>query len=143
MFLLKKKTPNKSLLSSVLLLRISPQYLTVLLCEQKAVIILLLLTTHTLIATYLGTTGFSGGLPPPPLHVYLTWSVCPYVCMCFCAAFVCPAFLGSMPQYMALCMSLLVCHTQKFYLRCFKSDFSAVKSKFGLLIEQIEKTTSK
>ena len=35
------------------------------------------------------------------------------------------------------------CHTQKFYLRCFKSDFDAVKSKFGLLTEQIEKTTSK
>ena len=27
------------------------------------------------------------------------------------------------------------CHTQKFDLRCFKSDFDAVKSKFGLLIE--------
>ena len=27
------------------------------------------------------------------------------------------------------------CHTQSFYLRCFKSDFDAVKSKFGLLIE--------
>ena len=27
------------------------------------------------------------------------------------------------------------CHTQKFYLRCFKSDFDAVKSKFGLLNE--------
>ena len=27
------------------------------------------------------------------------------------------------------------CHTKKFYLRCFKSDFDAVKSKFGLLIE--------
>ena len=26
------------------------------------------------------------------------------------------------------------CHTQKFYLRCFKSDFDAVKSKFGVLI---------
>ena len=26
-------------------------------------------------------------------------------------------------------------HTQNFYLRCFKSDFDAVKSKFGLLIE--------
>ena len=25
------------------------------------------------------------------------------------------------------------CHTQNFYLRCFKSDFDAVKSKFGLL----------
>ena len=35
------------------------------------------------------------------------------------------------------------CHTQKSNLRCFKSDFDAVKSKFGLLIEQIEKTTSK
>ena len=33
------------------------------------------------------------------------------------------------------------CHTQKFYLRCFRSDFDAVKSKFGLLIEWIEKTT--
>ena len=27
------------------------------------------------------------------------------------------------------------CHTQNFYLRCFKSDFDAVKSKFGLLIK--------
>ena len=27
------------------------------------------------------------------------------------------------------------CHTQNFYLWCFKSDFDAVKSKFGLLIE--------
>ena len=27
------------------------------------------------------------------------------------------------------------CHTQKFYVRCFKSDFDAVKSKFDLLIE--------
>ena len=27
------------------------------------------------------------------------------------------------------------CHTQKFYLRCFKSDFDAVKSMFGLLNE--------
>ena len=27
------------------------------------------------------------------------------------------------------------CHTQHFYLWCFKSDFDAVKSKFGLLIE--------
>ena len=29
------------------------------------------------------------------------------------------------------------CHTQKFYLRCFNSDFNfdAVKSKFGLLLE--------
>ena len=27
------------------------------------------------------------------------------------------------------------CHTQNFYLRCFKSDFDAVKGKFGLLIE--------
>ena len=27
------------------------------------------------------------------------------------------------------------CHTQKFNLRCFKSDFDAVKSKFGLLNE--------
>merc|ERR1711954_135156 len=35
------------------------------------------------------------------------------------------------------------CHTQKFYLRCFNLDFDAVKSKFGLLIEQIKKTTSK
>ena len=36
------------------------------------------------------------------------------------------------------------CHTQNFYLRCFKSDCDAIKSKFGLLIEQIEKTkTSK
>ena len=35
------------------------------------------------------------------------------------------------------------CHTQKFYLRCFKLDFDAVKSKFGLLIEQIEEMTSK
>ena len=34
------------------------------------------------------------------------------------------------------------CQTQNFYLRCFKSDFDAVKSKFGLLIEWIEKTTS-
>ena len=25
------------------------------------------------------------------------------------------------------------CHTQNLYLRCFKSDFDAVKSKFGLL----------
>ena len=30
------------------------------------------------------------------------------------------------------------CHTQKFYLRCFKSDFDAVKSKFGLLIEFVQ-----
>ena len=35
------------------------------------------------------------------------------------------------------------CNTQSFYLRCFKSDFDAVKSKFGLLTKQIEKTTSK
>ena len=27
------------------------------------------------------------------------------------------------------------CHTQKSYLRCFNSDFDAVKSKFGLLLE--------
>ena len=27
------------------------------------------------------------------------------------------------------------CHTQNFYLRCFKSDFDAVKSKFCLVIE--------
>ena len=27
------------------------------------------------------------------------------------------------------------CHTQKFYLRCFKLDFDVVKIKFGLLIE--------
>ena len=27
------------------------------------------------------------------------------------------------------------CHTQKFHLRCFNSDFDAVKSKFGLLLE--------
>ena len=27
------------------------------------------------------------------------------------------------------------CHTQNFYLRCFKSDFDAVKGRFGLLIE--------
>ena len=27
------------------------------------------------------------------------------------------------------------CHTQNFYLRCFKSDFDAIKNKFGLLIE--------
>ena len=27
------------------------------------------------------------------------------------------------------------CQTQNFYLRCFNSDFDAVKSKFGLLIE--------
>ena len=27
------------------------------------------------------------------------------------------------------------CHTQNFYLRCFMSDFDAVESKFGLLIE--------
>ena len=27
------------------------------------------------------------------------------------------------------------CHTQNFYLRCFKSDFDAAKSKFDLLIE--------
>ena len=26
-------------------------------------------------------------------------------------------------------------HTQNFYLRCFKSDFDAIKSKFDLLIE--------
>ena len=26
------------------------------------------------------------------------------------------------------------CHTQKFYLRCFKSDFDALKNKFGLLL---------
>ena len=35
------------------------------------------------------------------------------------------------------------CHTQNFYLRCFKSDFDAVKSKFGLLIELFEMATSK
>ena len=34
------------------------------------------------------------------------------------------------------------CHTQKFYLRCFNSDFDAVKSKFALLIELINQTTS-
>ena len=34
------------------------------------------------------------------------------------------------------------CHTQNFYLRCFKSDLDAVKSEFGLLIQQIEKWTS-
>ena len=27
------------------------------------------------------------------------------------------------------------CHTQNFYLRCFNSDFDAVKSKFGLVLE--------
>ena len=27
------------------------------------------------------------------------------------------------------------CQTQNFYLRCFNSDFDAVKSKFGLLIK--------
>ena len=31
---------------------------------------------------------------------------------------------------------------QNYYLRYFKSDFDAVKSKFGLLIEQIEEKTS-
>ena len=35
------------------------------------------------------------------------------------------------------------CHTQKIDLRCFNSDFDAVKSTFDLLIEYIEKTTSK
>ena len=35
------------------------------------------------------------------------------------------------------------CHTQNFYFGCFKSDFDVLKSKFDLLIEQIEKTTSK
>ena len=30
------------------------------------------------------------------------------------------------------------CHTQNFYLRCFKSDFDAVKGKVGLLDEKIE-----
>ena len=30
------------------------------------------------------------------------------------------------------------CHTQNFYLSCFKSDFNDIKSKFGLLIEYIE-----
>ena len=34
-------------------------------------------------------------------------------------------------------------HTQNHYLRCFKPDFDAVKSKFGLLIEYIKKTTPK
>ena len=34
------------------------------------------------------------------------------------------------------------CHTQKFYQRCFNSDFDAVKSKFGLLIDYIEMATS-
>ena len=34
-------------------------------------------------------------------------------------------------------------YTQHFNLRCFKSDFDAVKSKFGLLIEYFKKTTSK
>ena len=34
------------------------------------------------------------------------------------------------------------CHTQNIYFRCFRSDFDAVKSKFGLLIEQIEMATS-
>ena len=34
------------------------------------------------------------------------------------------------------------CHTQNFYLKCFNSDFDAVKSKFGLLIEKIKETTS-
>ena len=34
------------------------------------------------------------------------------------------------------------CHTQNFNLTCFKSDFDDVTSKFDLLIEQIEKTTS-
>ena len=35
------------------------------------------------------------------------------------------------------------CHTQNFYLRCFKSHFDAVKSKFGQLIEKIKNMTSK
>ena len=34
------------------------------------------------------------------------------------------------------------CHNQKFYLRCFTSDFDDVKSKFDLLIKKIEKTAS-
>ena len=34
------------------------------------------------------------------------------------------------------------CHTQNFYLRCFKSDFDAVNGKFGLLIEWTEMSTS-
>ena len=34
-----------------------------------------------------------------------------------------------------LCSLAKLCHTQNFYLRCFKSDFDAIKSKFGLLIE--------
>ena len=33
------------------------------------------------------------------------------------------------------------CHTQNFYHRCFMLDFDAVKSKFGLLIELIDKKT--
>ena len=32
-------------------------------------------------------------------------------------------------------VEVVQCHTQNFYLRCFKSDFDAVKGKFGLLIE--------
>ena len=35
------------------------------------------------------------------------------------------------------------CQTQNFYLRCYNSDFDAVKSKFGLLIKMIKKTTLK
>ena len=35
------------------------------------------------------------------------------------------------------------CHTQNFYVRCFKSDFDAVKSKFGLLIKWIKIAISK
>ena len=35
------------------------------------------------------------------------------------------------------------CQTQNFYLKCFKSDFDAIKSKFDLLIELIKKMTSK
>ena len=35
------------------------------------------------------------------------------------------------------------CHTQNLCLRCFKSDFDAEKSKFDLIIELIQKETTK
>ena len=48
-----------------------------------------------------------------------------------------PSNLRDQLSHATLRMFILAeqCHIQNFYLRCFNSDFDAVKSKFGLLIE--------
>ena len=41
-----------------------------------------------------------------------------------------------------LCSLAEQCHTQNFYLKCFKMDFDAVKSKVGLLNKYIKTSYS-